>query len=271
MTSSTATPAVDASESAKNYCHWFFSGALGLVFITELFWPKPGSAWDAVLLVLAVLASLTALSRQMPLQNVLLGFAIAAIIGGTAHGLSGLHGLAIPFGPVFFHESCGAKIFGFVPWPIPLVWIVALFSSRGTARVILRPWRKLKSYGYWLIGLTAVLVAAFDLALEPFAGVNHFWSWQLTKIPLTWYGASPLDYIGWALVTLLILAFATPALIKKKPGSRSPLDLSPLAIWLGSLAFLGAGCAKAALWPAVAVDASMAALILGFAIPGARW
>jgi len=272
MTSTTATPTLDDTDRAKNICHWIFSGALGLVLLTELFLAKPGTALDAALLVLAVLACITALSRQMPLQNVLLGVTIAAIIGSVAHGLSGLQGVAVPFGPIFFHESCGAKIFDFVPWSIPLIWIVALFSSRGTARVILRPWRKLKSYGYWLIGLTAVLVVGFDLAFEPFAvEVNHYWSWQLTKIPLTWYGASPLNFISWAMVTLLILAFATPALIKKKPGSRSPLDLNPLGIWLGAIVFFAAGCAKAALWPAVAVDGAMALVILGFAIPGARW
>ena len=64
---------------------------------------------------------------------------------------------------------------------------------------------------------------------------NHFWLWQPTKIPLTWYGASPLNFIAWGFVTLLILGFATPTLIKKQPGSRSAVDLNPFGIWLGAI------------------------------------
>jgi uncharacterized membrane protein len=217
----TAAPPIDAAEQAKNFCHWTLTGVLGLVFLAEMLWATHPAGLDVALLVLAVLVSITTLSRQMPLQNALLGVCIAGFIGSVAHGLSGLHSVAIPFGPIFFHDAFGTKILDFVPWPIPLIWVVALFNSRGTARVILRPWRKLKSYGYWLIGLTAVLAMAFDFALEPFAvDANHFWSWQLTKIPLTWYGASPLNFMSWLVVALLILAFATPALIKKKAGVR---------------------------------------------------
>ncbi len=274
MTSTTtaAKPPIDAAEQAKNLCHWTLTGALVLAFLAQLFLGSNIAALDLALIWLVFFVTITGLSRQMPLQNALLGAGIAAVIGSLAHGLSTLHSLAIPFGPIYFHDACGAKLFDFVPWPIPLLWVIALFNSRGTARVILRPWRKLKSYGYWLIGLTAVLTTAFDFALEPFAtDANHFWSWQLTKIPLTWYGTSPLNFVSWAFVTLLILAFATPALIKKKPGSRSPLDVNPLAVWLGAIVFFAVGCAKATLWPAVAVDGAMALAVLVFAIPGARW
>jgi uncharacterized membrane protein len=272
MASTTVNPPDAAPVSAQKFLHWSLTGILGLVFAAQFILPEYLAALDVTLLLLAVAVSMTALNRQIPLQNVLLGVGITAFIGSVAHGVSALRGLAIPFGPIFFHETCGAKILDFVPWPIPLLWIVALFSSRGTARIILRPWRKLKSYGYWLIGLTAVLITAFDFALEPFAAmVNHFWSWQRTKISLTWYGASPLNFIGWAVVALLILGFATPTLIKKKPGSRTPLDLNPFGIWLGAIVLFGVGCAKAALWPAVAMDAAITIVTLIFAIRGACW
>jgi uncharacterized membrane protein len=266
-----ATPT--ATDSAQKVFHWILSGALAIVFVAQFALPQYYLMLDAVLLVLAVAVSITTLNRQIPMQNVLLGVVITALIGGAAHGLSAFRGLAIPFGPIFFHETCGAEIFGFVPWTIPLLWVVALFSSRGTARLILRPWRKLKSYGYWLIGLTAVLIMAFDFALEPFATtrVNDFWTWLPTKFPVTWYGASPLNFLSWAVVALLILGFTTPALIKKRPGSRTPLELNPLGIWLGAIILFAVGCAKAALWPAVAADATIAIVTLAFAIPGARW
>ncbi len=272
MTITTATPRPPEADHAPHYLHWILTGLLGATFLADLLWLNHGAVLDAALLTLAALVSITALNRQMPLQNVLLAVGLTAVVGSVAHGLSALQGVGMPFGPVFFHEACGPQILDSVPWPIPLLWIVALFSSRGTARVILRPWRKLKSYGYWLIGLTAVLAMVFDVALEPYAvSAHHLWSWQLTKIPVTWYGVSPLNFISWALVALLILAFATPTLIKKKPGSRTPLDLNPLILWLGAIVLFAAGCAQAALWPAVVVDGVVALLILALAIPGARW
>ena len=272
MASSPDNPPADAAANALKLCHWILTTVLGMVFVIELIQPVHPPLLDVALLLLAVIVCITSMNRQIPMQNIALGICIAAIIGGAAHGLSALRGVAMPFGPIYFHDPCGAQILDFVPWTIPFLWIVALFSSRGTARVILRPWRKLKSYGYWLIGLTAILITAFDFALEPFAvEINHYWSWQLTKIPLTWYGASPLNFFAWAVVSLLILGFATPTLIKKKPGSRTPLDLNPLGVWLGAIILFAVACARAALWPAVAMDATFAVITVVFAIRGASW
>jgi uncharacterized membrane protein len=275
MATSTAKPQTAQTTGPtglQKAVHWILTGVLAIVFVAIFFLSDDQAALDLALLLLALAVSITALNRQIPLQNIALAVGIAAFLGGVAHGLSAQPGLAIPFGPIFFHEKTGAKILSSVPWTIPLLWVVALFNSRGTARVILRPWRKLKSYGYWLIGLTAVLITAFDFALEPFAvNANDFWSWPPTKMPVTWYGASPLNFIGWAFVSLLILGFTTPTLIKKKPGSRTPLDLNPLGIWLGAIILFAVGCAKAALWPAVTVDAVIAIVTLVFAIRGARW
>ncbi|HEY4415666.1 MAG TPA: carotenoid biosynthesis protein [Verrucomicrobiae bacterium] len=272
--SNNAKAKVSGPEKSQLVLHWSLTIVLGLVFAAELVLPQRWPLLDAALIVLAAIVSVTALNRQMPLQNVLLAATITAVLGGVAHGLSSdlRLGLAMPFGPLYFREASGAKIFGFVPWTIPLLWVAALFSARGTARVIVRPWRKLKSYGYWIIGLTAVLIVAFDFALEPFAvRANAFWSWQTTKFAFTWYDASPLNFLGWGVVALLILAFATPTLIKKQPGSRSAVDLNPLCLWLGGMTLFALGAAKASLWPAVGADAVMAIIVLVFAIRGARW
>jgi hypothetical protein len=129
-----------------------------------------------------------------------------------------------------------------------------------------------KNYGFWLIGLTGVLVMAFDFAFEPFAThVKHFWFWQPTKISVTWFGASPLSFLGWGAVSLLILAFATPSLIKKQPGKRSTPDFHSFVLWLGALLWFAVGSARAALWWPVGVDAAIAAVTAVFAIRGAKW
>ena len=255
-----------------NIFFWSLNVLLGIAFLVEILAPTFSPAFDAATIVLAAIASIAALNRQLPLQNVLPAALIAAVLGGLAHGLSAIRDVSIPLGPVFFEPASGAKIFGTVPWTIPLLWIVAIFNARGVARLILRPWRKVKNYGYWLIGLTAALAVAFDVALEPFAWhVKHFWRWLPTKLAVTWQGTTLLNFFGWAFVALLILAFATPSLIKKQPGKQSAPDFHPLAIWLGALLLFATGAAGAGLWWPVGVDAAIAAVTAIFAVRGAKW
>jgi uncharacterized membrane protein len=245
---------------------------LGVAFIAEILAPRFSSALDAATITLAALASVAALNRQLPLQNVLPAALIAALIGGIAHGLSANPNLSIPFGPIVFNPAVGGKIFNAIPWTVPLLWVVAIFNARGVARLILRPWRKVKNYGFRLIGLTALLAVAFDFALEPFAWhVKHFWLWQRTKIAVTWQGTTLLNFFGWLFVALLILAFATPALIKKQPGAPSAPDYHPLVLWLGALLLFAVGSAGAGLWWPVAADAVIAAVTAVLAVRGAKW
>jgi len=69
------------------------------------------------------------------------------------------------------------------------------FEFARRVRLILRPWRKIRSYGFWLIGLTALLTMLFDLAFDPFASrVKHYWLWVPTKFPLTWQGAPLVNF-----------------------------------------------------------------------------
>ena len=268
-----------ASTSTSKILFWVLNAFLGVAFLAEISTPKSSSALDAATITLdaatitlAAVASVAGLARQLPLQNVLPTALIAALIGGLAHGLSSNSNFSIPFGPITFSPPAGEKIFNFVPWSIPLLWVIAIFNARGVGRLILRPWRKVKNYGYWLIGLTAALATAFDLALEPYAWyVKHFWFWQRTKIPFTWEGAALLNFVGWAFVSLLIMMFATPSLIRKQPGKSSSPDIQPLALWLGALILFATGSAGAGLWWPVGVDAAIAAVTTVFAVRGVKW
>ena len=266
------------SKAAKNSIQWLpvLHGGMhclmaGLI-VCFIAMPELAGLFCVSFLICAVVACMVGLNRQMPFQNILMGAGTAALIGSLAHALSAIHSWAIPFGPIYFHERCGTQFMDLVPWSIPILWMAAILGSRGTARVILRPWRKLKTYGYWQLGVTSLLAMVLDLAIEPYATTSqHLWSWQATKIPLNWYGASPLNFICWALVALLIQAFATPAMVKKRPGSRSPLDLLPVTAWLGMVILCAAGCAKSGLWPSVVADGVIILTTVGLVIPGARW
>jgi uncharacterized membrane protein len=220
--------------------------------------------------VLATVSTLAALNRRLPLQNVLLVVFIIALIGGVAHALGAMSG--IPFGQFMFGPDAGQKIFNTLPWALPLIWIVVVLNSRGVARLVLRPWRKMRTYGVWLIGLTALFTMLFDCALEPFAArTKHYWLWTTSGYSLTPHGAPLINSVGWFVVTLLILAFATPVLINKQLSKRSAPDFHPLTIWLGGILLFALAATLDGLWAATAADAAIGIVTAVFAVRGGRW
>jgi hypothetical protein len=170
-------------------------------------------------------------------------------------------------------ETAGPKLFNSLAWPMPMIWIIAVLNARGVGRLILRPWRKLRNYGFWLIALTAALVVLFDLALEPFATVaTPCWRWMPTKFPYTWHGAPLVNFPVWLFVTVLILAFTTPALINKQSRSRKqPPDYHPLAVWLLVFTLFAACAIQSRLWSVAALSVATGLLTLVLAVRGARW
>ncbi len=254
------------------------SGA-ALLFFLAVLWqtitqhPLPGKpGWaETFLLIFAALATLTSLARQLPGYKVMLAAAIIGVAGGIAHAV-GVK-TAIPFGPFAYSESIGPKVFGTVAWPLPALWIIIALNARGVARLIMKPWRKLKNYGFWVIGVAAGLVVLMNLALEPFATrVSHYWVWLPTKFPFTWHGMPWINSLGWALVSLLLFAFATPFLVNKNSRSRKlPTDWHPLIVWLLLLALFGTGAAINQLWSATTLCGVTALVTTVFAVRGARW
>ena len=106
------------------------------------------------------------------------------------------------------HSESGPLIFNALPWFMPFLWVVVILNSRGVARLILRPWRKLRVYGFGLSELPPLLTLIFVLGLEPFATrFRHYWIWSPTKLPVDWYGTPLSDFLGWVVTALLILGF----------------------------------------------------------------
>jgi uncharacterized membrane protein len=231
--------------------------------------PLSNGVFDSIVLVLAVASTLVSLAGQLPAQNVALATAIVASIGSVIHMIGAFTG--IPFGPVTYTTGAGLKLFGVLPWFLPLVWVLVILNARGVSRLILRPWRKLRVYGYWLIGLTAVLTLIFILGFEPFATrVRDYWIWGPTKLAVDWYGTPLSDFLGWVVAALLILGFSTPALMKKRP-SRSYPEYHPLIVWISIEVLFIAAAWSHHLTAAAAASAVACILVIPFAVRGARW
>ena len=259
------------------WLHWLltilFAAAFVLVLVM-LFIPLKflgNSGWpEALLLLFGVGCTVTAQVLRLPLQNLLLAVLIIAVVGGAMHTLGVITG--IPFGPFTFGESIGTEIFKTLPWAVPLIWVVAVLNSRGVARLVLRPWRKLNAYGFWLTGVTATLTLLFDFAFEPFAArVRQYWLWTPTKFPVTWEGIPLSNFLAWAAISVLIAVVISPALINKQPGKKNSPDFHPFAVWLGAVLLFGTGCALHGLLAAAVADGIMAVVVTVFAIRGGTW
>jgi uncharacterized membrane protein len=242
---------------------WYAANLAGLFLQIDAHW------MDALLLISAVATVLVGLARRLPFQNVIASTTLIILLAGSALVVSEI--TSIPFGPRLFTEDIGPKIFHVLPWPVPFIWLVAIISSRGVARLIFRPWRKTNYYGFYVIGLTVVLALVLDLGLEPYATVRkHFWFWRTPDSVLNWHGAPWTNFLGWAVVCLGIAVLATPWLINKNP-MKQPTDYHPLIVWLLLSGYFVAANGIQKDWLAVAVCALASLLTTIFAVRGARW
>ena len=223
---------------------------------------------EGLLILLATGTTLVELACHLPGQNVLATALLIALVAGAAQCLSVLSG--IPFGAFSYTPQAGPQLFHSLPCTMPLLWVVVLLNARGVARLALRPWRRTSNYGYWLLGLNVALVVLMNLGLEPFAtGVNEYWVWKQGLIGSNWYGTPWVNFLGWAICALVILAFVTPFLINKAPSSVSP-SLHPLLVWMVLNALILTGVLSHQLWLAAGLIIGHCLMIAGFAGIGCR-
>ena len=242
---------------------------VGLMFALSLPLPESWRWVGGLFLALATATTLVALARRLPAQNVVLAAVLIGFIASVVQAVGATTG--IPFGAFIYTNNFGPLLFDTLPCLIPLIWIVAIINSRGVARLILRPWRKTKSYGFRVIGLACLLTMLLDFGLEPFAAkLNRFWIWQTPKTVLAWYTAPWTNFFGWATTALLILAFATPWFINKKSAGQPP-DYHPLMVWLSLILLFAAGTAGHQLWWAAGFSLLAGLIVTIFALRGARW
>jgi len=161
----------------------------------------------------------------------------------------------------------GVRIFGVLPWPIPLLWVVIVLNSRQVARLILRRWQNLPGRGLWTVGLASLLAVALDLGLEPFASeVRQFWNWRTSATELVWHGVAWYHFPACVIVTCLILITTFPWLIDKRRTGHFPVNFQPLATWLAVDILLSATNAAHGLWDSAAVGLVIASIVAALSL-----
>jgi hypothetical protein len=230
----------------------------GLSLLPDASWP------EALLLVAALLVTVSTLALQVSLQSALMAAGVIGLVGGSAHWISYVTG--VPFGPLQFPHAYGATPFQewfFVP---AVIWVVLLLNARGLARLILEGASKHPHHGYHLLALSILLMVAMAMSIEPFAStVHHYWLWGETRLPVTWQGVPLSCLFAWATVSVIGSFAAGPFLIDKHPRPRPPAR-EPAWIWALSSGLFAVGTAVHGLWPATIMAGVSGALAVGGAV-----
>ena len=191
---------------------------------------------------------------------------LGAEVAGTATGL--------PFGDYAYTPLLGYRLFGRVPFPIPLSWFYMLIGSVVVvARLV--PARD-NGRGRWLWALlAALLMVAWDIAMDPSMVKTSHWVWgsgtsfREADIPAwivafftrdVFYGMPLSNWFGWlltaTLVARLMLAVTAPSIV----ASRLAPSALPIALYLVNGIMPVALCVRDRFWWAAALGtAAMAA------------
>lgn len=227
---------------------------------------------DGIFLLLCSLMAAFSMTRRLPVQNVIavsliiLGISAIAIATVAYYGTD--TGRKIGFNQEFGPPLLGSSQKNLLPWQMPFLVLALTLTSRETARLILRPWRREKNYGLWLMLLGAALVSLTCLALEPFANRANWWRWlaqdsegSLPKLHSgAWFGTPWTAFACWFVFAIVIYWFAGPWFVVKRPHSTIP-ELTPICLWCLLLAYFIVGNIKAGLTIPAVVSAGAGGVV----------
>lgn len=156
-------------------------------------------------------------------------------------------GTGWPFGNYGYTEGLGAKLFGRVPWSIPLSWYYLSFASYLSARHVLLRVAPRAPFAATVL-LSTWLLTAWDLVLDP--AMAHpdrhmsFWIWHQRGAYL---GMPLVNLAGWMVTGALIIVVTRLALGAEPDVAHVPRAY-PYAVYLTNLGFGVILCASAGLW-----------------------
>jgi putative membrane protein len=135
---------------------------------------------------------------------VILGFFALFPIIIEAIGIS----TGLPYGPFYYTDQMGFKILGLVPWSVAFAFAPLILGSITLANAFTKDARL-------AIPLSALILVAVDLVLDPAAVVLSIWVWVN---PGPYYGIPISNYTGW-FITALIASIIMHLLTMKEVGA----------------------------------------------------
>jgi putative membrane protein len=162
-----------------------------------------------------------------------------------------------PFGPYAYTNLLGYKIFGYVPYSIPLSWFYMGFASYLLACLIVKRlgWRRAM---LWSLLLGSYFLTVWDLSLDPAMASErlpiHFWIWNE---PGPYFGMPVQNLIGWSITGLFYMSVS-------RLLWGSPLNVRRITAWLPFVVYAAnSGFAIALALGAGIWEPSIIAVLLG--------
>jgi uncharacterized membrane protein len=152
---------------------------------------------------------LTALGFTFALLHgaVFLGWKRVLLLVGLTFGVSLLFesvGVAtgLIYGPYHYTDKLGPKFLGLVPYLIPLAWFMMLYPSLLIAAHLVPENGRPVQRGLAVAALGALIMTAWDLAMDPFMVLIGHWVWD---VPGDYFGIPLQNYLGWWVTTFVTL------------------------------------------------------------------
>ena len=126
-------------------------------------------------------------------------FGSGALISLIAEALGASTGIL--FGNYSYTDQLGYKLFGLVPWLIPIAWCSMLYLAWHVA------WGSVKPHAPRLISqalritTAALAITAWDLSLDPRMVQDGYWVWHQGG---PYFGIPISNYVGWFVTALVI-------------------------------------------------------------------
>lgn len=121
------------------------------------------------------------------------------------------------YGSYHYTDKLGLKFLGLVPLLVPLAWFMMSYPAFILARRIVRAGRNLWIWRLSIAGIGALIMTAWDLAMDPMMVSSQHWIWDQ---PGEYFNIPLQNFWGWWL-TIFVAFLLYLVLKQEKP---SPLD-----------------------------------------------
>lgn len=119
------------------------------------------------------------------------------------------------YGPYYYTDRLGVKVFGLVPLLIPIAWFMMIYPAHVLVERLTGV-RRARSFWQtvWLAGLSALAMTAWDLVMDPTMVSSGHWVWEVEG---AYFGIPVQNYAGW-----LVTTFSIYLLYRLSAGRRAP-------------------------------------------------
>ncbi|MGH3089461.1 MAG: carotenoid biosynthesis protein [Rubrobacteraceae bacterium] len=190
----------------------------------------PGASAGSYVSTFAIAApSFVALTLYFGVRKGLFALVVLGVFGYCIETVGVVTGF--PYGEFFYGDSLGGKLFGVVPYLLPVSYVPLVIGA------VAASWRPRGSRPLFILR-AALLLTLFDVVLDPGAVALGFWVWPDGGV---YYGVPLCNYFGW----LISSAFAAALLTAFDEWRFAPLPglldgaIVGLSFWIGVSAFTG--------------------------------